>query len=436
MTQGWTLLVQPITLLLIVKYLDEMELAYYSAFNSIVALQTYFEMGLGTATLQFFSHEAGHLRWTPAGTLDGDSAAKSRLASMVRLSLKWYLTIAAAVVAILLPAGWIYFQRTEGDAGIAWRLPWVWTVLSTAASWPTIPFTYLLAGCGRVAHQVQINGLQKVLANVLQWGGLAIGAALLSWPAGQTAGVALVVTWLAIAWGRTVRDLLRFSTEGLPRVHWWRDVWPFQWRIAIGAPFNYLTAPILVLVLFATPEFGKPVAAQMGVSLFVMNALFSAVHAWIGVRTPLFGQLIARRDWVALDRTFRQAFLQSTALAVAGAIVGWSILVLLQAGGYKLGMRMLPPLPLALLLANAVVQHMSLSLAAYLRAHRRDPYFLIVIAFGLSMAVAVFTLGRTYGPTAMAGSLLVLNTLICLGGGSIVFIRCRRAWHAEPLPVN
>jgi hypothetical protein len=430
MTQGWTFLVQPVTLVLIARYLSETQQGYYYTFLSIIAVQMYCELGLGIATLQFISHEAGHLQWTPTGMLDGEPAAKARLASMVRLSLRWYGAIAAVLVVVLVPVGWWFFEQ-NGEPGVSWRLPWVWTVLATAAGLPLLPFTLLLAGCGRVADQVRITGLQKVATNVVQWGALLAGAALLSWPVAQTAGVVLVAVWLARYWGPAVRELWTFPTEGLPRVNWWREVWPFQWRIAVGGPFGFLTTELFAPVLFATPAFGPEVAGQMGMSKAVMQVLFSAVHAWVGVRTPLFGRLIARREWATLDRTFRQVFVQSTLLAVFFAVLGWTILVLLRAGGYQLGSRVLSPLPLGLLLANAVVQHMSLSLAAYLRAHRRDPFFGLLVAFGLSVAAAVFTVGRWYGPVAMAASLLILNSIICLGGGALVFLRCRRAWHAE-----
>jgi hypothetical protein len=90
---------------------------------------------------------------------------------------------------------------------------------------------------------------------------------------------------------------------------------------------------------------------------------------------------------------------------------------------------------LALLLANAVVQHMVNALASYLRAHKRDPFFPLFVTFGLSMAVAAFTVGRAFGPVGLSASLLILNTTICLGGGAFVFFRCRREWHADPAPV-
>jgi hypothetical protein len=430
MIQGWGLFTQPITLFLIAEFLSDTERGYFATFGSIIGLQMFFDLGLGVATLQCMSHEAGHLHWTSDGTLAGDPAAKSRLASLLRLSAYWYGVIGAVLIGVLLPAGWLFFASHDDD-GVAWRLPWVWTVLATISGLVTVPPIMLLSACGRVADTVRTTGLQRVATNGAQWLALVAGAALLSWPGAQTVGFAVMTGWLAIRWGPAFRDLLRQTADG-PRVDWWREVWPFQWRIAVSAPFVYLTSYLFNLVLFDDPTYGKTVAGQMGMSLTVMYALISATIAWVGTRVPIFGQLIARRDWAALDRIFGRVFFTSTLLSVAGAAFGFTVLVALRAGGYKLGTSMLPPLPLGLLLANAVVQHIVHALAAYVRAHKRDPFYGLFIAFGLAMAAAVFTVGRAYGPTGMAASLLILNTLICLVGGIFVFIHCRRAWHVDP----
>jgi hypothetical protein len=434
LTQGWNLIAQPITLFLTVTFLDQTEQGYFYTFGSIVGLQMFFELGLGTVTLQASSHEAAHLHWLPDGTLGGDAAAKSRLGSLLSLSACWYGIVAAVLFAILLPAGWAFFAAHD-DAGIGWRLPWTWTVLVTTAGLLTTPPYMLIAGCGRVADMVRATAVQKVATNCIQWLALAGGAALLSWPAAQTVGFAVLAGWIFWQSWPAFRDLLRQSADG-PRVNWWREVWPFQWRVAVSAPFVYLTSYIFPVVLFARdPELGPVEAGKMGISLAVMNVLISATTAWIGVRMPMFGHLIARREWATLDRVFRRVFVQSTLLAVAGAASGYAILVVLQRYGYRLGTRMLPPWPLALLLANAVVAHMVQALASYLRAHKRDPFYGLFITFGLAMAAAVFTVGRLYGPVGMAGSLLILNTTICLAGGAVLFGRCRRAWHAEPADV-
>ena len=150
--QGCAILIQPVTVIFITEFLTETELGYFGVLGSLIAVQMYCELGLGMVTLQFFSHEAAHLKWTAGGTLTGDPAAKARLASMLRLSLCWYGAIAAAIVAVLIPVGWEFFVRT-GKPGVAWQAQLVWTVLATAGGLLVIPvFINLQSGCGRVAN--------------------------------------------------------------------------------------------------------------------------------------------------------------------------------------------------------------------------------------------------------------------------------------------
>src|SRR5439155_26062263 len=126
-----------------------------------------------------------------------------------------------------------------GQPGVAWELPWVWTVLVTTAGLLNIPPVMFVAGCGRIAETVRATGVQRALASGAQWLALAVGGGLLSWPAAQSFGFFVLAAWLVAYWRPVFRDLLRQPADG-PRVDWWREVWPFQWRIALSGPFGYL----------------------------------------------------------------------------------------------------------------------------------------------------------------------------------------------------
>jgi hypothetical protein len=435
MGQGGAMLIQPITLLLIAKYLSREEQGFFYAFGSIIALQMIFDLGLGMATLQFVSNEAGQLTWTADAILVGDPAAKSRLMSILRLSLIWYSIIAGVLVLTLLPGGWIYFQGMDAG-GVAWQAAWVWTVLATAGLLVTVPLVQFLAACGKMTEANRAMAIQRVGMGLAQCLALLAGGHLLSWPVGQTFGLSLMAYWLVRFWGPTFRDLLRQSADGL-RVSWWREIWPFQWKVALSGLAFYFTSQTFTLVLFDKTPAGKAEAGRMGASLVVMNVLLSASLTWVGARVPTFGHLVGRRDWVGLDQVFRRVFVQSALVAAAAAAAVWLAFIVLRTAGWELGDRVLPALPLGLLLANAVVQTMVHALNSYLRAHKREPFLWLFVGLGIVMLIAILTFGRTYGSVGMAASLLTLNTAVCLGGGGLIFARCRRAWHADrAIPVQ
>jgi hypothetical protein len=241
----------------------------------------------------------------------------------------------------------------------------------------------------------------------------------------------MAVAWLGLAWGPAFADL--WHSLGGARVSWWREVWPFQWRIAVSWPFGYLVYQLFTPVLFAYQ--GAEAAGRMGLSLAITAMLTNTSFAWISMRMPLFGHLIARRDWVQLDAGFRRVFLQSTALVAAGAVVVWCAAAWLQWYGFPYGNRYLPPLPMALLLASAVITHVVMAISGYVRAHRRDPFVSSVVVMGCSMAVAMVTTGKAYGALGMAAAYLVLNALF-LARTYAIFARCRREWHADGAPAH
>jgi O-antigen/teichoic acid export membrane protein len=179
----------------------------------------------------------------------------------------------------------------------------------------------------------------------------------------------------------------------------------------------------------------------MGLCLTIANALTSASCAWVLARMPQFGQMIARRDWAALDRLFWRSFRQSGLILIVVATVVWTAVIILQGATgdwvgdrmLKIGNRLLPALPLGLILIGTLVQHTGFTLCCYLRAHRRDPFARVFIALGICTAAAAFAAGRAGGGTlCMAAIYLGINVLFYLGWGVAIFVRSRRNWHAEP----
>jgi hypothetical protein len=77
----------PVTMALVLRYLTPEIQGYFYAFSGVVAMQVFLEMGFSQNILQFASHEFAKLRFTPAGTLEGDPVAKSRLITPALLQI-------------------------------------------------------------------------------------------------------------------------------------------------------------------------------------------------------------------------------------------------------------------------------------------------------------------------------------------------------------
>jgi hypothetical protein len=92
-------------LLLVTLFLNKNEQGYYYTFSSIISIQVFFELGLTTIITQYIAHEVAHLNWKNEIELVGEEYYLSRLASIIRLSIKWFLALAVIMFFVLLISG-------------------------------------------------------------------------------------------------------------------------------------------------------------------------------------------------------------------------------------------------------------------------------------------------------------------------------------------
>ena len=78
-----------ITLLLISRFMTQEEQGFYYTFASVLGIQVFFELGLVNILTQFVAHETAHLK-IEGTQIEGEGKHRSRLASILRFTLKWY----------------------------------------------------------------------------------------------------------------------------------------------------------------------------------------------------------------------------------------------------------------------------------------------------------------------------------------------------------
>lgn len=428
--RGWSALAGIVTLALLVRFLTPVEQGFYSTFGSLMALQIFFELGLSMVLMQFASHERAGLEWTPQRTLQGNPVAKARLASLLRRGLLWYGVMSLAVVSLVYPAG-LFFFRHFGPAGahVNWQGPWVFLAISVAVGLLFTPLWAILEGCGLVAEVVSAQFVAALLNSLLFWLMLLKHWGLYAAPLGGLASTAWVIIWLSVRQRGFLRDLLHAARPDI-EVSWRHEIWPFQWKIALSWLSGYFIFRLFNPLLFA---FDGPVAAgQMGLSLGVTSAIAAVALGWISTKAAPFGRLVALRDWAQMDRMFFPCLWQSTFALFLSEGVFWLLTLYLHHSGHRLSARLLPPLPLALLLGSAVSSHIVAAEAIYLRAHKQEPFLVLSLAVGALTALSSWLLVRPFGAEGMMAAYLVVSLVVGLGMGTGLFIQKRREWHADP----
>ena len=414
------------TVLLIARFLSPVEQGYYYTLLSLVALQVVFEMGFSFVIQQLAAHECVHLEFHADGRVSGDERARARLASALQLSVRWYTVAALAMGLILLPLGIFFFARHSAAAQVAWQGPWLTAVIASAAGLWCIPFYSFLEGCGQVRAVAAMRLRQALAAAALAWTAMLLHCGLYA-PALAIAGYLGAGFLFLLSRRNLLTGLLRHPARE-SAIQWNREVWPFQWRIAVSWLCSYFAVQAFIPILFALR--GPVEAGQMGMSLSITGYMTTLALAWSTTKTTPFGSMIARREFEGLDRLFRRTLGQSLAVFAVLALAACCLSALLPVMAPSLASRMVSPQLFAVLVlgagANCVVQ----SLAALLRSFKSEPFLVQSLAVaGLTLLLARWTAPQ-WGNAGDAMSYLFAAGVIGLPIALAIFARSRRNYLA------
>jgi len=437
MARFWQAFSSLVTLFLITLFLTASQQGYYYTFFSIVALQIVFELGFSFVILQLAAHERAYLTFLPDGRIDGDPVAHSRLASVLQKAVYWYMAAGVLMAAALIPAGlWFFSAHRSPGFAVAWRLPWVLLVLAAMLAFQIDPVFSFLEGCGFVAQVAQRRFTQAILGSALAWSAMVLHQGLYAPSLLIFGQVAVGLAYLLSRHHRKLLgNLLRYPV-GEHFVGWRKEIWPFQWKIAISWMCGYFIYQLFSPVLFAYQ--GAEAAGRMGMSLNVATGIGSIAIAWMSTKASPFGALVARGEFKSLDHLFFRTLKQSTALLVFGA--GIFLILLATSGHYfpRFSARLLPLWVVTILLANTVLNHIAFSQGLYLRAHKEEPFLVPTILSAILTSSLIMISAKYYGPNVVVLGVFLEGILFAIPVTTYIFITKRKKWHGstKPLPIE
>lgn len=421
------------TVFFIAKFLSPDEQGYYYTFGSIVAIQVFFELGLTQIITQFVAHEASHLHWNSNYELLGEDKYKSRLASLLRFCIKWYLIIAILLLIVLAFAGFYFFTTYElKHLDIQWKIPWLLLVIGTAFNLLLSPIIAFIEGLGKVKEVAQIRLVQQFLHPVVIWGGLALDSKL--FVSGADAILRVIVVGLILIkspFYRMLRNIWNYQKEEY--IIYREEILPYQWRIALSWISGYFIFQLFNPVLFATE--GAKVAGQMGMTMAALNGLQALSQSWINTKVPRMSGLIAQNEYATLDilfgKTMKQMLLVGTSMlfmfvTIIGVLQSFNLKFL----GMDLGSRFLPLLPLVLMAWSVFTMLPVSCWATYLRCHKKEPLFLNSIVVGILCCLSTLIIGNLYGLMGMTISFALLR-FISLTWIYSIYKQKKKEWHGE-----
>jgi hypothetical protein len=425
----WQVLAGPVSMLVITQFFTEDMQGYFYAFASLMALQAFFELGLHAVVVPLVSHEFVHLKLTDEGRLVGDEAAMARLASIYRLLARWYGGVAILFVIGVGLFGLVYFWPLAN--GIDWVGPWCALVILTGLVLWTCAMTTILEGCNQMSAVNSLRLAQGISGNAFVWTSMATGLGL--WSAAIAVAVRLVgdVWILGVRYRRLFESLQ--ETESSQSVCWKTEILPLQWRMGLRGVFGFLAYSVFTLIAF---KYQDPAAGgRIGMTWTALNALEQASFAWIAARGPLFGMLVARRDFRELDRVFFRLLWISLGMILAGGALFCAALFVLPQLPFpicqKIANRLLDWQTVAIFCAGLAGLHVLRSLGTYMLAHKKDPLLLVALVSCTVTALLVWLTGREGGAFSMAVSYAGVVLALNLPWTVFVWRRCRKEWHSS-----
>lgn len=435
MGRFWQVMAGTVTVLLIARYLTPSEQGYYYTFASLLSLQVVFELGFSFVVLQLTAHERAPLTFFPDGRIEGNAIARSRVASVLQKSIRWYSVAALLMVVTVLPAG-IHFFSSHHQSGTAvlWRGPWCVVAVAVAVTFQLNPVFSFWEGCGFIWHVARMRLGQAMLGSALAWTALATHHGLFA-PAMVIVGQATVgLIFLLTGQRRRLLTTLLLHPVGEHCVGWWREIWPFQWKIALSWLSGYFIFAIFNPLLFAYQ--GSVAAGRMGMSLTISGSVGVIAMAWMNTKASPFGNLVARNEINTLDRLFFRTLGQSVALCAAGAAVVFMGLLVVGPSYPKLAARVLTPWAFGMLLLTTLVNQVIFSEALYLRAHKREPFLVPSVTGAFTTLGMTWVMAKFWGANAVALGNFLSTALIGLPWGTYIFISKRRQWHGPSVPLT
>lgn len=406
-----------VTVVLIAHYLSLEQQGWYYGFLSLAALYTLFDLGLSQVLIQTAAHYSVELRWGERGSIRSGGA---RFAALLAGASRYYLGLALAFAAAIVPVGWLLFSSAAATLP-DWMLQWSAIGLATAVSLAPLPFLALVEGSGAITSTYGVRLVQGIAGALATWAALLGGAGV--WAALMAPLAAALVPSLWLALRRPGLMKIAASPAGT-RIDWRQEIWPLQWRLGLSWLAGYLLTQmqILLLLLLRGPE----EAGQMGLSLALGNMVGLVALSWVSRHVPSMGQAVAARDWIRLDQLFRRDFAISCGMFVLGA--GALCVVHLLLGGTDYITRVLPFWPFCGLMAALLLTHIVGLLALHLRSFRREPLVGTVVVGGIAtFALAAFGASMV-GATGAIAALLVVQAAFVLPVSVVIWRRKRAHW--------
>lgn len=387
----WKLIAGIATLLLITTYFAPEVQGYYYTFSSMIFLQMLLELGFGTVMIQFVSHEWAHLRFNQHGEIEGDLRVLSRLSSLIRLGIKWYLVIAVVFLLIIGTAGYLFLAQHK--TGIEFEKPWWLLCVTIAFSIILIPFRCLLEGTNQIAKSQRIHFLSSFFSAIAGWFAILYGAGLYTLAIINGLFAASGFLLLIPAFFPFCKILKVENRDNI--VSWKSEFWPQQWRIGVSWLSGFFVFQAFVPIMFHLH--GPVVAGRMGAAMQIYHAVNAFAQSWIYAAAPKMGMLSAKKDFGVLRALIKHTYLRSVIACIVFSAGAFLVISLLYIYNVPQAERFPSLSSVLVFLIVLIAMQLSNVETQAIRFQKKEPFVRASIVSAILVIFSNYYLGSVFG---------------------------------------
>jgi len=387
---GWSLVSGPVTLIFIPLFLTKELQGYYYAFTSISALSILADLGFSNIILQFAAHEFAFLSFRD-NKISFDDPSKEihlkKLASLFRFSVKWVSIIILIAFPIIFIIGYLLFKHNNDN--INWIVPWIIFSVGSAITFFNTVLLAFFEGCDMVAKIQRIRFYNILVFSIVVLSFLALrfnlySLAFASLISSLFTGLILIKNFRFL-----ISQMLKYSIVNV--YNWKKEILNLFWKYAISFSSVYFTFQIYTPLAFRF--YGAEEAGRIGFSIAIWGAILLLANIWIASVLPKINILVANRNWKELDRLFLRRFLAGE-MTLIFAGISFFIIYFVAARFFPITERLTSITNLAIMFIIWAIQFLIKTMAIYLRAHKEDPFYVILFFSSAYIAIVTYLSAR------------------------------------------
>lgn len=395
------IILYPIILLFLPKYLKEASLGIWYSFVSIGALSTLVDLGFTAIISQFAAHELGK---------NTNLSQNDKLKSLYKFCRRWNSIVFLVSFVLVFAAGLIIFRSYDlKNIILQWTL-YVFGVCLVFLAYTRLSF---FEGCGKMVQSQLIKMLGATMSNILLIVALVAGMDLWSIAIYQMTLAVMLMAGIYIFFHKEIRI---FNDAKTDESKWAKDIWKLIWRYTVSWIGGYLAFqmfnPIFLRLL------GAESAGKLGYLLSIIAAVATLSQVWVYVANPKINFHIASGN----RKTAIRYFLRSTIMALITYVVGIIMLILLLflLKKYNIWQDKILPISYAYPLILAyLMQTIVYGSSMYLRAHKEEPLMKVSIIHGVLTVILTIIFSK-YAPQkfiffgALIGECIIMPIVIVI----------------------